>query len=256
MHISAISTPGAIIGYRLDGRAIRLIAGGSGDGDGGGAPANDGTATDPQNGKDGDPQDPPANDDDGKPGDDDGKPDGDGKPKPGDDLEFWKRKARQNEDRAKANKQALDKAARDQKALLDQIAETLGLKTKDEDPKAVAEQLTAKLGETETELRTARVELAVYKAAGKHGGDADALLDSRSFLRAVADLDPSADDFGDAVAEAIKTAVKSNPKLAAAPPPEPKTPARSGGDIPGAPGGGGKRPAGGLAGAISKHYGR
>ncbi|NRQ35990.1 hypothetical protein HII36_29775 [Nonomuraea sp. NN258] len=240
-----ITVPGAIIGYRKDGRPIRLIAGGSGEDD---TTQTDETATD-------------STADDGKPDDAQDKPDetGDkpdtGKSKPGDDLEFWKRKAREQETRAKANKQAADKAAADGKALLDKVAEALGLKSKDEDPKAVAEQLTTKLGSTEGALRAKTVELAVYKAAAKNGGDADALLDSRGFLRALDALDPSDDGFDKAVADAIQTAVKANPKLGAALAEEPKPkPSRSGGEIPGAPSGGSKRPAGGLAGAISKHY--
>lgn len=244
MNTSAIVTPGAILGYRKDGRPIRLIAGGSGEGD----PAPDtGTATDPNTG---DPTDdnPPADD----------KPDPPVKGKDGDadsdDVATWKKRARTQEDRAKANKQALDKAQADSKATLDAIAQALGLKSKDEDPKALAEKLTTELGGAQTDARQARVELAVYKAAAKHGGDADALLDSRAFVKAVGELDPADDGFAGAVGEAIKTAIKANAKLAAAPPAEKKTPPRSGGEIPGAPGGGSKRPSGGLAGAISNHY--
>ncbi|MBF8186327.1 hypothetical protein ITP53_11315 [Nonomuraea sp. K274] len=249
MHIPA-TMPGEIIGYRKDGRPIRLIAGGSSENDT--PPANDGTETDPQ-GDGSQQQDPPADDDAGT-GDDASKGDGDAsKGKSGDDLEFWKRKSRENENRAKQNKQAADKAQAEAKTQLDKIAELLGLKSKSEDPKQLADQLTAKLGGAETALREKTVELEVYRAAGNHGGDASALLDSRSFLKAVAALDPDDDGFADAVADAIKTAVKANPKLAAA---ETKTPPkRSGVENPGAPGGGGKRAAG-LAGAISNHYGR
>ncbi|MFF4989634.1 hypothetical protein ACFY19_20745 [Streptosporangium saharense] len=239
MTLPAITTPGAVIGYRRDGRPIRLIAGGSGEGDPTPDPADPTgePVTDPS------PTDPPADD----------KPE---TGKDGDDLAKWKAQARANETKAKANKAALDKASGEHKAMLDRIAEALGIKGKEEDPKVLADQLTTKLGTTEGDLRSARVELAVYKAAGAHGGDADALLDSRAFVKALGDLDPSDDGFGDAVAEAIKAAVKANPKLAAvAVEPEKKPPTRSGGDIPGAPSGGNKR-AGGLAGAISNHYKR
>ena len=79
------------------------------------------------------------------------------------------------------------------------------------DPAALAEQLTA----SQVRARTAAVELAVFRAAGKHAGDPDALLDSRAFLAKVADLDPGAADFTTAVESAITEAVAANPKLKA-----------------------------------------
>lgn len=79
------------------------------------------------------------------------------------------------------------------------------------DPAALAEQLTA----TQVRARTAAVELAVYRAAAKHSGDPDALLDSRAFLAKVADLDPASADFTTAVESAITEAVTANPKLKA-----------------------------------------
>jgi hypothetical protein len=84
-----------------------------------------------------------------------------------------------------------------------------------EDP---AEQLKAARESAEkaaSKARQSAVELAVYKHAGKAGADADAVLDSRAFLGAVADLDPEAADFSDKVTAAIKAALKANPKLAA-----------------------------------------
>jgi len=76
--------------------------------------------------------------------------------------------------------------------------------------KPTAEQLTKALTDRETEARQAKTELAVYKAAGKHGADADALLDSRGFLAKLADIDPSDTK---AIDKAIKDAVEDNPKL-------------------------------------------
>lgn len=63
----------------------------------------------------------------------------------------------------------------------------------------------------------------MYKTAGTHGGDPDALLDSRSFANAIAKLDPSSDGFDEAVGKAVKAAVDGNSKLAAKAP-EPKEP--------------------------------
>ncbi|MFF0721338.1 hypothetical protein [Micromonospora sp. NPDC003816] len=84
-----------------------------------------------------------------------------------------------------------------------------------EDP---AEQLKAARESADKATAKARqtaVELAVYKSAGKAGADPDAVLDSRGFLAAVADLDPEDGEFNDKVTAAIKAAVKSNAKLAA-----------------------------------------
>jgi hypothetical protein len=54
----------------------------------------------------------------------------------------------------------------------------------------------------------------VYRAAATAGADPDALLDSRSFAQAVADLDPS-DTAG--ITAAITAAVQANPRYALTP---------------------------------------
>lgn len=83
--------------------------------------------------------------------------------------------------------------------------------------------------------RERTVELAVYRAAGAHDGDAEALLDSRTFLRKALALDPAAEDFHAKVAEAIAEAVQENPKLRAAQPAPVEQAAPSGGDFRGGP---------------------
>lgn len=95
------------------------------------------------------------------------------------------------------------------KKVLDQIAKVLNPDAKG-DEKPTAEQLTKQLAERDTATKQAQTELAVYKLAGKHGADADALLDSRAFLAKIAEIDhtKTAD-----VEKAIKEAVESNPKL-------------------------------------------
>jgi hypothetical protein len=81
------------------------------------------------------------------------------------------------------------------------------------DAKALGEQV-----ETErASARQARVELAVFRAAGKAGGDPDALLDSRAFLDSIAELDPTGPGFSEAVAGAIVKAIEGNDRLKAAP---------------------------------------
>ncbi|MGW6288846.1 hypothetical protein [Streptomyces sp. NPDC055107] len=124
---------------------------------------------------------------------------------------------------------AEQKAKDDQAAFMKKVAGAFGLETDEQKP-PTPEELSAQLAEAQTRTkasddraRQTQVELAVYKTAGKHGGDPDALLDSRSFAKAIEKLDPSDDGFGEAVAKAVKAAVDSNSKLAAKAP-EPKGP--------------------------------
>jgi hypothetical protein len=102
-------------------------------------------------------------------------------------------------------------------------------------PKLDAEQSRTK--EFEDTARQTQVELAVYKSAGKHGGDPDALLDSRGFAQAIAKLDPASPEFAASVEKAVKEAVEANPKLAAkaVEPAKPAVPA-GGAPMDGAPG--------------------
>ncbi|MFC8704088.1 hypothetical protein ACFUIV_18130 [Streptomyces anulatus] len=131
----------------------------------------------------------------------------------------------------KAKREALEqKAKNDQDALMKRVATAFGLETdeaKPPTPEELAQQLDEARGETKesrAQARQTQVELAVYKTAGTHGGDPDALLDSRSFANAIAKLDPADTGFDEAVGKAVKAAVDSNKKLAAKAP-EPKEPA-------------------------------
>lgn len=90
-----------------------------------------------------------------------------------------------------------------------------------------------RLNQISAEYQQSRVELAVYRAAAAHGGDPDALLDSRTFLSRAAKLDPADEGFDKAIAAAIGDAVATNPKLRAAPAKPPAAP--SGGDFGGGP---------------------
>jgi len=87
--------------------------------------------------------------------------------------------------------------------------------------------------------QSAKVELAVFRAAGTHSADPSALLDSRSFLDAIKTVDPSDQE---AINKAIQAAVEANPRLRvpepapAAAEPEP-TPPPSGGTFAGGPSG-------------------
>jgi hypothetical protein len=139
---------------------------------------------------------------------------------------------------------AEQKAAEQQADLLKKVAAAFGLDTGEEKP-PTPEELTTKLAEEqsrtkefEDRARQTQVELAVYKSAGAHGGDPDALLDSRGFAQAIAKLDPSAPEFAASVEQAVKQAVEANPKLAVQKPAEPTKPAVPAGGAPmsGAPG--------------------
>lgn len=115
--------------------------------------------------------------------------------------------------RVNAKTQAADEA---RQQLVNELGKALGL-VKDDGATPTAEQLTAQVTQAQQAARQSAVELAVYKAAGTHQGDPNALLDSRAFLAKVADLDPAAADFQTKVSDAIKAAVTENPKLKAAP---------------------------------------
>ena len=152
-------------------------------------------------------------------------------------------------DAEKAKREAAEaqvkKIEQDQADFMKKMATLFGVTTDDEKP-PTPEELAQQLAEEQTRTkasddraRQTAVELAVYKTAGKHGGDPDALLDSRSFANAIANLDPAAADFADQVGAAIKAAVDSNSKLAAkAPEPKREEPTPAGGaPMDGAPGG-------------------
>ncbi|MEE4419525.1 hypothetical protein [Streptomyces bugieae] len=145
----------------------------------------------------------------------------------------------------KAKREAAEKKAKgDQADLMKRVAKAFGLETDEEKPptpEQLAQQLEGARGETKAsrdQARQTQVELAVYKTAGQHGGDPDALLDSRSFASAIAKLDPEADGFAGEVEKAVTAAVEANPKLAAkAPEKKPEATPAGGAPMSGAPGG-------------------
>ncbi|MDG4832420.1 hypothetical protein O7627_24375 [Solwaraspora sp. WMMD1047] len=231
---------GQIIGYRRNGTPIRLAAGGSGDGDSGG-------------------------DGDGSSGDDTGSNDGDGQGADGDpgtgktpkikgefDPDRALRDLGKARDDAKREKDARIKAEQDQQAKLDAVLVALGLKPDPKtDPAATAAKVAKELTDAQAQNRELRIENALYKLAGKAGGDVDALQDSRGFMKALADLDPTAADFEKSVTAAIRDAVKANPKLAAATQGG-QGPARQGADHGG--GNNGRQRSGSLSAAVSRAF--
>ena len=130
------------------------------------------------------------------------------------DLPDWAQKLIRDTraEAASARTSAKTTAAQEaQQELMRTLGKALGF-VKDEplDPAKLAEDLQAK----GSLLKETQVQLAVLRAAGKAGGDPEALLDSRAFLTKLKDLDPSVDGFADQVQAAIAQAVKDNPRLA------------------------------------------
>lgn len=127
----------------------------------------------------------------------------------------WKALARKHEERAKENKKAADAATATQAATanqLEQISVLLGLKKGEEiDPEKLKEQLTGERDKAAAEATEARRELAVFKAADKAKANTSELLDSLSFRKAVAELDPADKGFEGEVLALAKQAVKDNP---------------------------------------------
>ncbi|MDQ8040661.1 hypothetical protein RDI86_02240 [Cellulosimicrobium sp. XJ-DQ-B-000] len=135
------------------------------------------------------------------------EPKGDDEPKTFDENYVTKLRNEAAAHRKKAQTAADDAVAE----LTKNIGKALGL-IKDDEPADPAE-LTKQIESEREAAKSARVELAVFRVAGKHHADADALLDSRSFLNKVKDLDPTADDFASQVDAAVKAVVENNPKL-------------------------------------------
>ena len=195
------------VGVLPSGRVVWPIMGGSpdGEGDAGGDTGADtgGEQDDAQTGESA-----------GQSGEQDGQSKGQSKASEKvEDLPDWAQRIIKDT-RAEAATNRAGKTAAEQKLAdqLDGIAVALGLKGEEKlDPAKLQEQLNT----TQQQAKTAAVELAVFRAASKHQGDPDALLDSRGFLAKLADLDPADAKFQDKVTAAIKDAVDANPKLKA-----------------------------------------
>lgn len=104
-------------------------------------------------------------------------------------------------DRTNAKASAADEA---RKELAQTIGKALGLVDNEPvDPAALTKQLT----ETQAQAKQAALELAVYRST-PDAGVANALLDSRTFLASVANIDPSD---AAAITAAVNEAVANNP---------------------------------------------
>lgn len=190
------------LGYRRDGRPIWPIKGGSGEG--------------------GDPVVPPSGDPNPAPG---------APPAADPAAEQQLAEATTRAEQAAAERDEL-------RAALDAVTKALNPNggNNEQDPAALTAAVAERdrlLSEHAAELRTARVELAVARVAADEGARGDRLLNSRSFLASVADLDPLDSGFADKLTAAIKAAVEADPDLYRATP----TPPRGGGEFNGPPSG-------------------
>ncbi|WP_228974960.1 hypothetical protein [Streptomyces sp. DH12] len=229
-HPLATRHAGAVIGYRVDGRPIYAIAGGSGEGEGAAGTGQQPAAETPKPGA------APAAKSATPAGDRWSGFRWDGKVEslPADVAKVI-REAREEagKSRATAKENAATQARQE---LAQTIGKALGI-VQDDKPADPAEltrtitEKTSRIGELETTVRTQAIELAAYRAAGNHQADAGALLDSRSFIKSVEGLDPADKDFTTKLDEAIKTAVENNPQLRTG-----QAPRRGGGDFAGGPG--------------------
>jgi hypothetical protein len=123
---------------------------------------------------------------------------------------------------AAAEKAAQEAAVNAEKALTEKWAKALGLAGDDTepDPAELLKQAEKQAAEYAQErdsyaekLRNYARKDALTDAARTADGDLDAILDSRKIAGEIEKLDTTADDFPALVAEIVKSAVDSNPKL-------------------------------------------
>lgn len=196
------TTPGALIGYLpKSGRPVYVQAGGNGEGDGN--PGNTGQGTG-QGGQNGDPNG------------DQGQQQGQQAPQQG-QSNGWKPNGDFDPDKASRLIENLkgDLASEKEKRassdkLLAQMAQKLGI---DVNGKPDPDQLQQTITTREGELKQSRIENAILRSAPKLDADMDALLDSRTFLAQLDDLDPADKTFAANVEKAIKAAIEANPRL-------------------------------------------
>lgn len=118
-------------------------------------------------------------------------------------------------DEAAQNRIKAREATEQKDALIQQLGKALGL-IKDDDSKSEgpdAEALTKQIADEQAKATSAARELAVYKAAASNGADPAKLLDSRSFLSSIENIDHTDNK---AISAAIKTAVDGNKSFALA----------------------------------------
>lgn len=157
------------------------------------------------------------------------------------DLPAWaQREIRRARNEAQnVRRRSAEEIQRTKEESVETLRRALGL-TEDEaaDPETLIAAAEEKSQKAAREARNAVTELAVFKASGTLGADAEALLDSRAFVRNLEDLDPSEDDFPARVADLIQEAVEQTPSKYR------KAPSAAPANTDGKPVGGDRKPAG------------
>lgn len=162
---------------------------GSGDGDNGGTDGDD-----------------DSSDDDGSQGSDDADKGGDKDTGDGDE-DAAKKKFNKESQRYREQARTAQADADKLKAQLAAITKAISGDKGEEAPDPAV--LASQVEKATADLAQARVELAVHSLASKAGGNASALLDSRTFSAKLKGLDPDTD--AEKITAAIKDAVKNNP---------------------------------------------
>lgn len=142
--------------------------------------------------------------------------------------DFAQKMIRELRAEAAANRTKAVGAEQAKQETVDAIAKALGLKG-DDDPAKAAQMAAEQRDAALSEARQVKVENAILRMAARQGANAESLTDSRSFMRQLEAIDPSAEDFAAQVEAAVKEAVEKNPLLKAAPAAAPA--ARSGGPV-------------------------
>lgn len=126
-------------------------------------------------------------------------------------VEKLRRENAATREKAKTEAAAAAEAAKTE--LAQSIGKALGLVKDDEpvDPDALLKQAQAERQSAIDEANATKRDLAVLRNADKHAANTEELLDSATFNRKLAALDPTADDFASQVDALIKDTVDGNP---------------------------------------------
>lgn len=116
---------------------------------------------------------------------------------------------------SKDRREKLTAAEQQQQDIVRAFAKAAGIPLPDDEQQPNPDELTQKLTAAQERARDSAAELIVWRAAKDLGVDPSAVTDSRSFERAIKDLDPTDPAFEESVKTAAKTAAEQNPKLKA-----------------------------------------
>jgi len=142
---------------------------------------------------------------------------------PAEAQEWMRRQVAEADQKARITSKA-NAAKEAEAALTAKLATALGLAP---DQATDPDKLAAQLTESQRELRVAKVERAIERAARAAGADDDLVTAVLLRDRKVGSLDPMADDFANQIGEMVKAAVAANPRLLLGKPPS--APAAQGG---------------------------